>query len=109
MPRRGPIPKPDRLLAQAVASVERYCREHLADYLDHPIGNVAAAGLLDFFLREVGPSIYNLAITQAQERIQAQAQELDIELHEAEFGYWKSAGKSAPKSAGKGGPRRPGP
>ena len=105
------LPKPSH--AQAVASVERYCREHLADYLDHPIGNVAAAGLLNFFLREVGPSIYNLAITQAQERIQAQAQELDIELHEAEFGYWKSAGKSAgksaPKSAGRGGPRRPGP
>ena len=105
------LPKPSH--AQAVASVERYCREHLADYLDHPIGNVAAAGLLDFFLREVGPSNYNLAITQAQERIQAQAQELDIELHEAEFGYWKSAGKaagkSATKSAGRGGPRRPGP
>ena len=87
------LPKPTH--AQAVASVERYCREQLADYLDFPVGNVAAAGLLDFFLREVGPSIYNLAITQAQERIQAQAQELDIELHEAEFGYWKSAGKGS--------------
>ena len=44
---------------QAVASIERYCREHLGDVIEQPLGNVAAAGLLDFFLREIGPSVYN--------------------------------------------------
>lgn len=33
---------------QAIQSIERYFREHM----DEPIGNVAAGGLLGFFLEE---------------------------------------------------------
>ena len=43
---------------EAIASIERYFREHM----DEPIGNVAAGGLLGFFLEEIGPSIYNKAV-----------------------------------------------
>ena len=38
--------------AAAVASIERWCREHL----DEPIGNVTASGLLGFVLEEIGPN-----------------------------------------------------
>jgi len=72
---------------QAIASIERYFREHM----DEPIGNVAAGGLLNFFLQEVGPSVYNRAVSAAQERMLARVQELDIDVHESEFGYWKTA------------------
>lgn len=69
---------------RAIASIERYFRENM----DEPIGNVAAGGLLGFLLEEIGPSIYNQAVTDAQDRLQARVAELDIEVHEEEFDYW---------------------
>ena len=72
---------------QAISSIERYFREHM----DEPIGNVAAGGLLNFFLKEIGPCVYNRAVADAQERMLARTQELDIDVHEDEFGYWKAA------------------
>lgn len=71
--------------AAAIASIERWCREHL----DEPIGNVTAGGLLGFLLEEIGPSIYNQAVADVQERLQARVAELDIEVHEEEFCYWR--------------------
>lgn len=76
--------------AQAVASIERYFREHM----DEKIGNIAASGLLGFFLEEIGPSIYNQAVADAQERLQARVAELDFEVHEDEFGYWRKFDKA---------------
>jgi len=70
---------------EAIASIERYFKENM----EEPIGNIAAAGLLGFFLEEIGPSIYNQAVTDVQERIQARVLELDIEIHEDEFQYWR--------------------
>ena len=76
------LSKEDR--AQAIASIERYFREHL----DEKIGNIAAGGLLGFLLQEIRPSIYNRAVADVQERLQARVADLDFEVHEAEFGYW---------------------
>jgi len=75
----------------AVASIERYFREHM----DEKIGNIAASGLLSFFLEEVGPSIYNKGVIDAQERMQSRVAELDIEVHEDEFVYWRKFEKQA--------------
>jgi uncharacterized protein (DUF2164 family) len=71
--------------AQAVASIERYFRENM----EEPIGNIAAGGLLGFFLEEIGPVIYNKAVADVQERLQARISELDLEVHEDEFQYWR--------------------
>ena len=71
--------------AQAVASIERWFRENR----DERIGNVQAGALLAYFLEEIGPSIYNQAIADAQERLQVRVTELDIECHADEFGYWR--------------------
>lgn len=70
---------------QAIASIERYFSEEL----DQRIGNIAAGALLGFFLEEVGPLVYNQAVSQLQERLLQRAQELDIEFHEDEFPYWR--------------------
>lgn len=70
---------------EAIASIERYFRE----YMEEPIGNIAASGLLGFFLEEIGPAIYNQAVADAQARLQARVMELDIEIHEEEFQYWR--------------------
>jgi uncharacterized protein (DUF2164 family) len=77
------LSKEDR--AQAIASIERWFRENM----EEKIGNVAAGGLLGFFLEEIGPSIYNRAVADAQERLLARVGELDYEVHEDEFGYWR--------------------
>jgi uncharacterized protein (DUF2164 family) len=76
---------PKELRTQAINSIERYFLEHM----DEKIGNIAAGSLLGFFLEEIGPSIYNQAVADVQERIQMRASELDIEIHEDEFQYWR--------------------
>ena len=81
---------------EAIASIERYFKENM----EEPIGNVAAGGLLGFFLEEVGPSIYNQAVADAQERIHARVTELDVEVHEEEFQYWRK--RDRPGKARKG-------
>jgi uncharacterized protein (DUF2164 family) len=70
---------------EAIASIERYFKENM----DEPIGNIAAGGLLGFFLEEIGPLIYNQAVADVQERLQARVSELDIEIHEDPFTYWR--------------------
>lgn len=70
---------------EAIASIERYFRENM----EEPIGNVAAGGLLGFILEEIGPLVYNQAVADVQERLQMRVSELDIEVHEDEFPYWR--------------------
>ncbi len=70
---------------QAVASIERYFQENM----EEKIGNIAAGALLGFFLEELGPLVYNRAVADVQERLQARIMELDIEVHEDEFQYWR--------------------
>lgn len=69
---------------QAVASIERYFQENM----DEKIGNIAAGALLGFFLEEIGPLVYNQAVADVQERLQARISEVDIEVHEDAFPYW---------------------
>lgn len=77
------LPKDAR--QQAVASIERWFQENM----EEKIGNVAAGGLLGFFLEEVAPLVYNQAVRDVQERLRARIEEVDLEVHEEEFGYWK--------------------
>ena len=81
------IPKEAR--KEAVASIERYFQENM----EEKIGNIAASALLGFFLEEIGPLVYNQAVTEVQERLQMRVSELDIELHEDEFQYWRKFDK----------------
>ena len=73
------------LRQQAIASIERYFTENMED----KIGNIAAGALLGFILEEIGPVIYNKAVTDVQERLQSRIMEVDIEIHEDEFQYWR--------------------
>ena len=69
---------------QAVASMERYFQVNM----EEKIGNMAAGGLLNFVLEELGPLVYNRAVADVQERLQARIMELDIDIHEEAFQYW---------------------
>jgi uncharacterized protein (DUF2164 family) len=43
---------------------------------------------LDFILQEIGPAVYNLAIADAQARLQQRVADLTSELYAVEFPYW---------------------
>ncbi len=68
----------------AVASIKRYFLEEL----DHEIGDLKAALVLDYFLREIGPSIYNGAIVDAQTYMRDRVADLDGACSAPEFSYW---------------------
>ncbi|MGF6348017.1 DUF2164 domain-containing protein [Variovorax sp. W2I14] len=70
---------------QAITSIERYFNENM----EEKIGNIAAGALLGFFLEEVGPLVYNKAVAEVQERLQSHISEVDLEVHEEEFQYWR--------------------
>lgn len=78
------LPKETR--ATAVASIERWFQSNM----DQNIGNMQAAELLEFFLKELAPSAYNQGVADAQAQMLARANELDIDCHESEFAYWNS-------------------
>jgi uncharacterized protein (DUF2164 family) len=56
--------------------------------MTEPIGDLPAGLLLNFFLEEIGPAIYNGAIRDAQARKQQRVADLDGELYADEFQYW---------------------
>ena len=77
--------------ADAIASLQRY----FDDNLPEPIGDLAAGMLLDFFLEELGPVIYNAAIADAQTRLLGgparNVSDLTGDLYEKPFSYWTKA------------------
>lgn len=80
----NPIEISKQARADAVASIKRYFEENMAE----PIGDLPAGLLLNFFLEEIGPVIFNQAIRDAQGRMQQRAADLDGELYADEFQYW---------------------
>jgi len=77
------IPKDVR--AQAVASIQRYFQENM----EEKIGNIAAGALLAFFVEDIGPVIYNMAVAEVQERLQTRVMEIDLEVNQEAFQYWR--------------------
>ncbi len=85
-----PITLPPDAVAQVRASIKKYVAEHL----DQDIGDLKADMLLEFCLKEIGPTIYNRAIGDAQAYFQGRVADLEGVCYEPEFAYWT------------GGPRR---
>ena len=76
---------------QAIASIQRY----FAENMEGKIGNIAAGGLLGFFLEEIGPAVSNQAVRDVQERLALRVAEVDIDVHADEFTYWRRYDKPA--------------
>lgn len=70
----------------ALESLQKYFEVNM----DEPLGNLAAGALLGFILEEIGPSIYNKGVADAQERMQARVSDLDSEIYADEFQYWRN-------------------
>ena len=83
------IELPNAAQQTAIASIQRYFQQHM----DEPIGNITAGALLGFFLEEIGPLVYNQAVADVQQRLQARIQEIDLEVYADEFQYWRKFDK----------------
>ena len=79
-----PITLSPETTKRLVASIKRYAAEHL----DEEIGDLKAGLLLEYCLKELGPSIYNQAIADAQSYFTRRVAGLEGVCHESEFGFW---------------------
>lgn len=75
----------ERYRKEAIASIQQYFRTNLPD----EIGDLPAGLLLDFFLEEIGPLIYNKGVSDAQQRVAARLADVEGELYEDPFQYWR--------------------
>ena len=83
------IELPKEARAQAISSIERWFQEERGER----VGNITASALLGYFLEEIGPSIYNQAVADVQDRLAQRVAEVDVDVHEDEFGYWRKFDK----------------
>jgi len=72
---------------QCTASIKRY----FAEQFEEEIGDLKADLLLDYVLKEIGPTIYNQAIADARVFFEERAADLDGVCYLAEFPYWTNA------------------
>lgn len=82
------IELPKDVRDEAIRSIQRFCDENF----EEPVGNLAAGALLGYFLTEIGPVIYNQAVADVQERLSARVAEVDLEVYEEPFQYWRTQG-----------------
>lgn len=68
---------------QSVASIRRY----FAEELELDVGELKAGLVLDFIVKEIGPSIYNAAIADAQAFMRERLVDMEA-LSAPEFAYW---------------------
>lgn len=74
----------DDAAEKSIASIRRYATEHL----DQEIGELQARLLLEFFLKEIAPSVYNAAIADAQTYLRDRVADLEGACYAPEFAYW---------------------
>ena len=88
-----PIPLDKDATAKALSSLRRYCAEEL----DLELRELPAQLFLEFILTEIGPSVYNVALSDAQSFLRDRVADLEDACHQPEFGYWnQKAGKRRP-------------
>ena len=79
---------PPEIKKQAIASIKRLAAERL----EHEIGDLEAELLLNYFLEEIAPTVYNRAIADAQAYFQQRTADLEGTCYEKEFAYWAESG-----------------
>lgn len=89
----GP-PRWDRgIVVNLQPDTEQYLLESIKRFflqeLDENIGDLRARIVLDYFVREIGPSVYNQAIADAQQTLERAVSDLSGVRYEPEFDFWK--------------------
>ena len=64
-------------------------KRFFAEELDTDIGDLKASRVLDFFVGDIGPNIYNQAIADAQSYFMEKTSDLAGVRYEPEFDFWQ--------------------
>ena len=75
---------PDEARKHALLSLKRFCTEQL----DTDVSDLQTIVLLDFFLKEIGPTVYNMGVADAQTYLRDRLADLEGTCYEPEFAYW---------------------
>jgi uncharacterized protein (DUF2164 family) len=65
----------------------RSIKEYFEEHFDEDLSTFKAEGLLEFFVKELGPPVYNQAIRDAYGFIQEKLTDLEGEFYEPEDPY----------------------
>lgn len=80
--RRSDSPMRIRLSSERRTSLLRLLKEHFSEEFDEPLSDFRAEGLLDFFIRELGPPVYNQGVHDACAAMQEKLGDLEGEVYE---------------------------
>ncbi|RJG00167.1 DUF2164 domain-containing protein [Noviherbaspirillum sedimenti] len=78
---------------QLTGSLRRYWKQEEGEEL----GELRAQMFLKFILEEIGPSVYNQAIVDAQAYMQEKVTEMEISCYAEEFSFWGKRSTSSRK------------
>jgi uncharacterized protein (DUF2164 family) len=85
MPARPkPSPMKIRLSPDRRAALIESLTAYFASEFDEPISGFRAEALLDFFVRELGPPVYNQGVRDAAAFVQAKLADIEGEVYERE-------------------------
>ena len=84
--RRPDSPMRIRLSDDRRAALVRALKNHFDDEFDEPLSDFRAQGLIDFFVRELGPPVYNQGVRDACAAMQQKLGDLEGEVYEADRG-----------------------
>ena len=62
----------------------RALKEHFRAEFDEPLSDFRAEGLLNFFVRELGPAVYNQGVRDASGYMQEKLADIEGEIYERE-------------------------
>lgn len=66
------------------ASLVRSLRQYFDEHLDEPLSDFRADGLVDLFVRELGPAVYNQGVRDAHAFVLNKLSDLEGEVYERE-------------------------
>jgi uncharacterized protein (DUF2164 family) len=75
-----------RLSPERRASLLRAIKEYFSVEFEEPLSDFRAQGLLDFFVRELGPPLYNQGVRDATGYMQEKLADIEGEVSERENG-----------------------
>jgi uncharacterized protein (DUF2164 family) len=75
-----------RLSPERRASLLRAIKEYFSAEFEEPLSDFRAQGLLDFFVRELGPPVYNQGVRDASGYMQEKLADIEGEVSERENG-----------------------
>lgn len=76
-----------QLAGERRARVRDSVRQYFAEELDEELSDFRIEGLIDFFVSELGPPVYNQAVRDVHDFLEKKLADLDVEFYEPEEPY----------------------